>query len=312
MSNLDNTLKMLFKLKPGIVIKRKELANELNVSEKQVARYKRTLEEFFTIESIPGPTGGYRLLDSYFPFKELLTEEEIMLLKYYSASLQYSEDEKLKKALDKINYSILKENNQVSAQIIPYSRINNNGRDIQNMQNKFYEAILHKYEVIISYTSNEGKSTRRRIQPYKLFIYKGECYVVAKCLVKNDFRFFKLVRISELIVTSIKFQQDMNVEKFLKESMDKSIGIFYGQEYKLKLKIYPPMSNTIKERIWVDNQVINELENGEILFHATMKGGPEIISWILSMRSYVKVIEPESLKIELKEELEKMINNLKK
>ncbi|KZL91866.1 helix-turn-helix transcriptional regulator [Clostridium magnum] len=312
MSNLDNILKMIFKLKPGVVIKRKELADEFNISEKQVARYKRILEEFFTIESIPGPTGGYRLLDSYFPFKELLTEDEVMLLKYYSASSQYSDDEKLRKALDKINYSILKEDNQISAQIIPYSRINNNGRDIQRTQNKFYEAILHKYEVIISYTSNEGKSTRRRVQPYKLFMYKGECYVIAKCLLKDSIRFFKLVRISEMIVTSIKFEQNLDVEKFLQDSMDKNIGIFYGQEYKLKLKIYPPMSNTIKERIWVDNQVITELENGEIFFEATMQGGPEIISWILSMRSCVKVIEPESLKIELKEELEKMINNLKK
>lgn len=312
MSNLDNTLKMLFKLKSGVVVKRKELADEFNVSEKQVARYKKALEEFFAIESIPGPTGGYRLIDSYFPFKELLTEDEIMLLKYYSESLQYCDDKKLKKALDKINYSILKENNQMSTHIIPYSRINSNGQDIQKTQNKLYEAILHKHVVIISYTSNEGKTTRRRIQPYRLFVYKGESYVVAKCLLKDGIRFFKLVRISEIIVTSIKFSLDIDIDKFLKDSMSKNIGIFYGEEYKLKLKIYPPMSNTIKERIWVENQSVEEFENGEIIFEASMKGEPEIISWILSMRSYVEVIEPESLKNKLKEELNKMVNNLKK
>lgn len=71
------------------------------------------------------------------------------------------------------------------------------------------------------------------------------------------------------------------------------------------------MANTISERIWVDNQVITELENGSILFEATMKGGPEIISWILSMQSYVEVRDPQSLKVKLKEELEKMIKNLK-
>ena len=60
-----------------------------------------------------------------------------------------------------------------------------------------------------------------------------------------------------------------------------------------------------------DNQVITELENGSILFEATMKGGPEIIFWILSMQSYVEVRGPQSLKVKLKEELEKMIKNLK-
>ncbi|WP_154840166.1 helix-turn-helix transcriptional regulator [Clostridium paraputrificum] len=311
MSNLEKVLKMLFKLKSGRLIKKQELARELEVSEKQISRYKKTLNEFFTIESIPGPGGGYRLLNSYFPFKELLTEEELILLKYYSKSLQYIDNDKLAKALDKINYSILKDDSQESTQIIPYSRINN-ARDIRKIQSKLYEAVLHKNEVIISYTSNEGAVTRRMIQPYKLFVYKGEYYVVAMCLLKKQLRFFKLVRITEIILTSVKFEVSVDVEELLKEAMDNNIGIFSGKEYNLKLIVCPPMANTIRERIWVDNQVVTELEDGEILFKANMKGGAEIISWILSMRSYVKVIEPEFLKVELYEEVEKMMKNLKK
>ena len=300
---------MLFKLKRGIVVKRQELAEELSVSEKQISRYKRALDEFFTIESTPGPTGGYKLIDSYFPFKELLTEEEIILLRYYIKSIQYVDNEKLIRAVDKINYSILREDKQTITEIIPYSKVNNNDEIIE-IQNKMYEAILNRNEVIISYKSNQGVITRRKIQPFKLFVYKGECYVVAMCLLKNQIRFFKLVRIKELIVTGIKFEVSVDIEKLVEESTKNSIGIFSGKEYKLKLKISPPMSNTISERIWVDNQVITELDNGEILFEATMKGGPEIISWILSMRTYVQVIEPDFLKQELKKELEQMIKKL--
>lgn len=307
MSSLNNMLKMLFKLKLGIVVKKQELAKELNVSEKQIARYKTALDEIFSIESIPGPNGGYRLLDSYFPFKELLTEEEVILLKYYCDSIQGYDNDKLKRALEKINYSILREDNLRTTQIIPYSKVNNNGKDIYEIKNKLYEAILNKNEVIIDYSSNLGKNTRRRIQPYKLFMYKQECYVVAKCLLKQEIRFFKLVRINEIIVTSFKFEIEFDIEKYLTDLMEKSIGIFSGKEYEMKLEIELPMANTVKERIWVDNQIITELGEGKILFEATMKGGPEIISWILSMRSYVKVIKPEILKNELKDELKKMI-----
>lgn len=70
------------------------------------------------------------------------------------------------------------------------------------------------------------------------------------------------------------------------------------------------MANTIKEKIWVDNQEVIELENGKILFKATMEGLPEIISWILSMREYVKIIEPLEIKEEVRLSVQKIINNL--
>lgn len=310
MGALENTLKMLFKLRNGRVIKRQELAEYLGVSEKQIARYKKELDSMFTIETIPGPLGGYKLVDSYFPFKELLSDKEIELLKYYSKSLQYINNKEIEKALDKMNYSILNSKKDFSAEIIPYSRIRDDF-NISKFEGEIYEAILDKNEIIISYKSNRGIITRRKVQPFKLFIYKGEYYLIAKCLTKNDIRYFKLTRIKDMIKTSFKFVSDFNVDVYLKDAKENSLGIFFEKSYNIKLIVYPPMANTISERIWVDNQVITEFEDGRILFEATMKGGPEIVSWILSMQSHVEVLEPQSLKEELKEELEKMIKKLK-
>lgn len=310
MSHIENTLKMLFKLKRGEVIKKKDLAEEFGVSEKQISRYKNSIENLFTIESIPGPNGGYKMLDSYFPFKELLTKEEIMLLKIHINSSQNSMNKKLEKALEKINYTILKDSDSVVTQIIPYSKVNIDEEYIMKIQEDFYEAILNKYEVIIDYLGSNGKESTRRIQPYKLFIYKGESYIVANCLKRNDIRYFKIIRIKKYIITTKKFETKLDIEKFIEEERINNIGIFSGEEYDLELEIIPPMANSIKERIWVDNQHIEELEEGKILFKAIMKGEPELTSWILSMKSYVKVIKPESLKVKIKEELEKMIKNL--
>lgn len=304
MNHLENTLKMLFRLKQGAIIKKKDLAIEFGVTERQISRYKNR------IDSVPGPNGGYKMLDSYFPFKELLTKEEIMLLKIHITSSQYEDNEKIQRALDKINYTILKDSDNISAQIIPYSKVNINEEYMVKIQKDFYEAILNKNEVIIEYVGNNGKETKRRIEPYKLIIYKGETYIVANCLERNDIRFFKLIRIKHHIITSINFDANINIENRLKKYRENSIGIFSGQEYKLELEISPPMANTVKERIWVDNQEIEDLEDRKILFKATMKGEPELISWILSMKSYVKVISPNSLKEKIREELEKMIKNL--
>lgn len=67
------------------------------------------------------------------------------------------------------------------------------------------------------------------------------------------------------------------------------------------------MSVIISERIWVENQKIKFNEDDKsILFEATMRGLPEIVSWILGMGSSVTIIEPPSLKNRVKDELGKM------
>lgn len=313
MSSLSNTIKMLFMLKEGKIIKKKEIAYNLEVSEKQVSRYKEALQDIFQIETINGPNGGYKLLDQYFPFKEVLTEEETTLLKIVVHNLNEGseiEDKKLEKAIDKINYSIIKGDNTSYSQIIPYSKIRFTDDNFIKKQRDIYESMLTSKKIIINYKGNNGLETRREVDPYKIITYKGEGYLVAYCNLKNDIRFFKLIRISEYIITSRIFIKNIDIEKVLEEYKEKNMGIYFGEEINIILEISPPMANTIKERLWVDNQEIIEIENGKIIFKAIMKNSPEIKSWILSMQSYVKIIEPISLKEEIREILNKILVNL--
>lgn len=312
MGNLENTLKMWGILKNGNIVNKKKLAEKIEVSERQIERYKEALDQFCDIEVIVGRYGGYKLLESYLPVKELLSFEEIESLRILSNSIQYTDNKLLNNALNKINYSILNQDYDKVTEIIPYSKINSSIIRIRELQSKIYEAILEKREVIIEYYNNNGVKSKRTIEPYKCLNYKGEIYLVANCLLRNEIRFFKIVRIERLIVTNKKFQRKINIEDELEKYKKESIGIFGGKEYKIILEIYPPIANTIKERIWVDNQEIEEIGDGKIVFKATMKGEPEIISWILSMRSYVKVLEPKELVDKLEKELKKMIEILKK
>ncbi|AGF58570.1 putative DNA-binding transcriptional regulator YafY [Clostridium saccharoperbutylacetonicum] len=316
MGNLNNTLKMLFILKSGGTIKAKDIASRLEVDEKQVRRYKENLDEFFDIESISGKNGGYKLNAAYFPFKEVLTEEEVILLKEAISSLDanYIENNpKLIKAIEKINYTIFNSEDEEDSceQIIPYSRVNRMDRDLKKVSEDIYKNILDNQELIIEYKDNKGESTERRVQPYQFITYKGEKYLVAFCLLRDEIRFFKLRRIMDYKITSEKFQKVVDVKKLLEDYKKNSIGIFGGEKYNLKLEIKYPMANTIKERIWVENQEIDDtVFQDKIIFKATMTGGPEIISWILSMGTCVKVIEPEELKQDIHKKLKEMIKNI--
>ena len=140
MSTLGNTLRMLMMLRSGRKLKVKEIAEELEVSEKQVKRYKEALSEFFYIESKSGIDGGYILRDKYIPIKELLDEHEINLLKYSIDALEdfsLESNKDLKRAIDKINYSIEKghnSNNEKTNSIIPYGRSLPINNELQKMK----------------------------------------------------------------------------------------------------------------------------------------------------------------------------------
>ena len=92
--------------------------------------------------------------------------------------------------------------------------------------------------------------------------------------------------------------------------MSNNFGIYQDEEIELKLLIKYPMAQIVKEKVWVKNQIITEnRDENSILFQAKMKGKVEIKSWILSMGSSVEVLEPETLRNELKKELEEMMKN---
>lgn len=315
MGSLNNSLKMLFILKSRGLVKVKDLADELEVSCKQINRYKEILDEFFDIESISGKNGGYRLRDIYFPFKEILTEHEVNLIKEAVLSVDSSvlqDNPDLNKAIEKINYTILNDDNSSSnyESIIPYSRIMKNNEKFKEIEDKLYSSILGSEEAVILYKDNSGKETERTICPYQFIVYKGEKYLVAFCLLRNDIRFFKVRRIINCRITDRKFKRELDVKNIINDYKENSIGIFGGEEYDLELEIKYPMANTIKERLWVDNQEIDETTyKDRIIFKAKMKGGPEIISWILSMGNCVKVIKPLKLKERVHEKLVEMIKN---
>lgn len=314
MSKLNNIIRMMFMLKSGRVIKKKELAEKLGVNEKQVLRYKNALDEVFNIVSVPGPSGGYKLEDTYFPFKEVLSEEEIMSLKFILKRMDFGdeEEEKYNNILDKINFSILNSENEYKGDIIPYSRRNGDINKLKEIEMKIYEAILEKKKIIIDYVNNQNKASSREVLPYKHFIYRGEPYLIAYCLKRNEIRFFKFIRIDNCIITSFTFERTIDIEKEIKDMKEKKIGIFYGEEYDLELEISPPMANSVRERIWVDDQEIIELPDGKILFRAKMGGGHSVISWILTMKEFVKINKPDKLKEDIINTLEKMLDNHKK
>ncbi|EPY2302649.1 MAG: WYL domain-containing protein [Clostridium sp.] len=317
MSKVGNVFKMLILLKSRGKMKINDIARELEVSERQVRRYKNDLEQAgIYIKYTSGKYGGYEYDEKDYLLELNLTEEENSVLLMALEQLKYDnfigyKDFEL--IVDKINFLKETENNKSVADVkyfVKNIKVNCNYEREKKIWIDINAAIITRNKIKIKYNSLNTGEKERIVRPYAVFQYKGSMYFVGYCELRQKIREFKISRIISYEILSEKFERTYNFN--FKEYMQDCFGIFKDEEIELKLKIKYPMSQIVKEKIWSDNQEIIDIEDKSIIFKAKLRGITEIKSWILSMGQSVEVIAPSSLKRNVENEIEEMIKIYKK
>lgn len=309
MSKFSNLLRLITLLKSNKRIKRKEIAEALGVSERMVRKYITDLQEAnITIESVPGPNGGYELKGHNYLLNLNTDTQEIKSLERALEELK-QQDFRYINDLESLTDKIIASNG-ISKDI--YCEVVKESSESYFYKQEDYElelqsACLTRNKLKISYNSISSGDSIRVIRPYALITRNDMEYLIAYCERREAVITFKIMRINWIEVLSDKFDIDSSFD--IKEYMKNTIGIFNNEEIQLKLLIKKPFSYSISERTYVENQRITWNKNDEtIVFEATMKGKEDIIRWILSMGESVTILEPLELKEELKNILKKMID----
>ena len=305
MSSLSNCIKMAIILKSIGITKIEILAKELNVSTRQIQTYKKQLDEAgIWINSKPGKYGGYELIGN--PLINLnLSEKDLIILDTINEQLKHDNNiyqSEFSNIINIVRSSINQLNHDKN--IMEYFTLQPKCNSDNNKQKRTCEAIIYSYitkkKLEIKYHSLSSGLSKRIVHPYAITSYKGDFYMVAFCEKRQKVLDFKICRIEEYNTLEENYSID---ENFSSENYIKNcIGIYKGNEIKVVLEIRNDFRYIIKEKIWVDNQKITDFDD-YILFEANMRGYNEIKSWILSMGSNVKVIEPENLKMDIIEDL---------
>ena len=94
--------------------------------------------------------------------------------------------------------------------------------------------------------------------------------------------------------------EDFSLEKF----MGPSFGVYQGEPVHIKVWFHPDVAGYIKEKIWHESQQIHPQDDGSIIFEAEVAGADEIRLWIMTWGSKAMVLEPESLREEIRAEAE--------
>jgi len=296
-------------------VKTKELSEFLEVKPRMIRLYKTELEQVgIYIDSKKGRYGGY-ILNQQKLIKNLgFTFEEInafnMAEKYLDQEDSFPYIKEFVKGLQKINH-------ELPEHLLSTRKVEIKSKGKQNafkakedsLLEIIYSAIIKKQKIKIKYYSLSSDETKERIvHPYVVIFYSGFAYLIAYCEKRRKVLNFKVIRIEATHFLNEKFEkkEDFNLE----EMITPGYGFVNDAWLQVKLKIDFPKSQSIREKLIVENQQIEVLPDKSIIFTADMISEQEIIAWILSLGSAVEIIEPKNLKEKIKKELNRMINKL--
>jgi len=167
-------------------------------------------------------------------------------------------------------------------------------------------AVIGKKVVeIVYYTMSRKKVTQRKVAPYKLWYYNGTFYLIGHCRARKDIRIFAVDRIKMINLTDERFEvpADFNADEFMKASF----GVFQGQPVHIKLHFTPNAAGYVKEKVWHESQKVSEKRDGSVILELDVAGTREIKHWILCWGSQVQVLEPDSLREEIRSEAAEML-----
>jgi len=164
------------------------------------------------------------------------------------------------------------------------------------------EAIVKKYQLNIVYQSLQMKKTTRIIEPHKLINYQGRWYLLAWCMLRQDYRIFHLAR----ILRSDLGEKTTSTARALPKELNHSFGIFKGSPlYDAEILFTGYAANLVRNQFWHKDQKIKKTKKG-IILKLPVRDDREIIMKIQQYGSQAQVLKPLHLKEKIETDIKKM------
>ena len=167
----------------------------------------------------------------------------------------------------------------------------------QDLFNTLKIAIINKNIIFFSYISSKAEKINREVKPIRLLFKEQDWYLYAFCLLRNDFRYFKLSRIRDLEVLAINYEDNFENEVLKKE-------LKYENIVNIKLKF----DKSVAFRVYDEFKAIEEDEKGNLYVEIKIPNNYKLYNYIFSFGSNVEILEPK----EIRNQFKNMINEIAK
>ena len=277
-----------------------ELAKHFEVSLRTIQRDMDSLcLAGIPVISVAGAAGGYEISENYRLEHGFATTDDYSNIQTALQGLvSATGDPKAKHTLEKIVHMSNPNNNSI---ILDFSVLQEGDRNtLQLLQT----AVSEKRTITFTYTNNNGETRIHSVEPIAVIYRWYAWYLLAYSKVKNDYRTYKLVRMSNLKVTDTPFVKEHESAGTIMEMIDQTDSRQYTE---ILLKCKEPAKARVIE--YLKGTVTEELSNGDAIIKATVVENEQFwIGTLLSLGDNVEIVAPDNIRKRLLESAEKIVS----
>ncbi len=261
-----------------------ELAERFEVSRRTINRDIEDLcKAGIPIQTAQGTGGGISIMNGYRMDRTILTSKDMQMILAGLRSLDsVSGSSYYGQLMEKIQAGSSALVNGRDSILIDLSSWNRGSLapKIETIQ----DAIGLKKTIRFRYYSPGGE-TEREIEPYYLIFKWASWYIYGYCLLRNDFRLFKLNRMDGIVhVKPFAGNREVPVPDLSNEQ------IFPG-EIKVKALFEPDQKWRLVEEF--GPACFTQTDDGRLLFTTVYTDMENLISWLLTFADKAEVLEPK-------------------
>ena len=168
----------------------------------------------------------------------------------------------------------------------------------QDLFNTLKITIINKNIISFSYNSSKAEKINRKVKPIRLLFKEQDWYLYGFCLLRNDFRYFKLSRMKDLEVLATNYEDNF-------ENIVLKREIKYENTVNIKLKFNKSVAFRVYDEF---NGAIEEDEKGNLYVEIKIPNNYKLYNYIFSFGANVEILEPEEIRTQFKN----MINKIAK
>ena len=315
----NRVLDIFYRAMKGENISVSKIASEYGVSTKSISRDINEIKNFLSdnrelvgnaeLRYSSGSKSYYLEFENFLLSKELLAITKMMVgCRAFSKMEILNLLAKLKNFISYHDKEVLEQ--LLAKEMYHYQEVNHDCKSVIDNLWQLTRCIHKKIEISVTYYKMNRKLVERRIKPIAIMFTEYYFYLIACRSDEEEWKplYYRVDRIINIVEHRIHFEIAENNDFDEGELRNKIQFMFPGEFRKIKFEYTGPSLQAILDRI-PTAKVVDVKGNMKIIEAETYGSG--INMFLLSQGKTIKVLEPQALVEELKNEIESMLGNYK-
>ncbi|QMV41891.1 helix-turn-helix transcriptional regulator [Cohnella cholangitidis] len=313
MNKTDRMLAIILEIQRKGIQRAEDLATTFETSVRTIYRDVQALSEA-GVPIFGAPGTGYSLMEGYFlPPVSFSADEAVALMigaDFIEQRFDREYGERARTAREKIE-GVLPSDVRKEAELVRETMkllVMAREKIVDEAERasvaRLRRAILERRKVAFGYlkaaagTVDDRRSVRT-VRPYGLSFILGSWLLVGYCELRQEIRHFRLSRMTELQDLEVTFSlpPDFSMSKYVPAN-DRSIEV--------RVLASPAIADRVKESKFYFVASMEEVPEG-VLVTLRVRDPEDVLHWVLGWGAEAKVLEPESLRSQIREEAMRML-----